>query len=62
MKRALRFFLWGLIAVVALGGALFGYFIYSPAPETPRLSGRLAKGTLVVGGWKRTYLTYVPQG
>jgi len=62
MKRALRFFLWGLIAVVALFGALFGYFIYSPAPEVPRLSGRLAKGTLEVGGWKRTYLTYVPQG
>ena len=62
MKRALRFFLWGLIVVVALGGALFGYFIYSPAPEVPRLSGKLTKGTLEVSGWKRTYLTYVPRG
>lgn len=62
MRRTLRFLLWGLIVVVALGGALFGYFVYSPAPEVPRLSGKLSKGTLEVGGLKRTYLTYVPQG
>src|SRR4029077_11619035 len=62
VPRFLRFFLWGLIAVVALGGALFGYFVYSPAPEVPRLSGKLTQGTLEVGGRKRTYLTYVPQG
>lgn len=61
MKRALRFFLWGLLIVVALLGVLFGYFIYRPAPEVPRLSGRLTRGTLEVGGWKRSYLTYVPQ-
>lgn len=61
MRRALRFLLWGLI-VVALGGALFGYFVYSPAPAAPRLSGRLVKGTVEVDGLKRTYLTYVPQG
>ena len=65
MRRVLRFFLWGLIGVVALGvvlGALFGYFVYSPAPEVPRLSGTLAKGSVVIGELKRTYLTYVPQG
>jgi polyhydroxybutyrate depolymerase len=60
--RFLRFFLWGLIVVVALGGALFGYFVYSPPPEVPRLSGALTKGTIEVGGLKRTYLTYVPRG
>jgi polyhydroxybutyrate depolymerase len=43
-------------------GALFGYFVYSPAPEVPRLSGTLAKGTIAVGGLKRGYLTYVPRG
>jgi polyhydroxybutyrate depolymerase len=62
MRRVLRFFLWGLIVVVALGGALVGYFVYSPAPEVPRLSGTLARGTIAVGGLKRTYLTYVPRG
>src|SRR5439155_19214184 len=62
VPRFLRFFLWGLIVVVALGGALFGYFVYSPAPEVPRLSGTLTKGTIEVGGRTRTYLTYVPLG
>ena len=58
MKRILR----GLIVVVALVGALFGYFVYSPAPEVPRLSGTLTKGTIEVDGRTRTYLTYVPRG
>jgi polyhydroxybutyrate depolymerase len=64
MRRVLRFFLWGLIVIVALSaglGVLFGYFVYSPAPEVPRLSGTLSKGTIEVGGLKRTYLTYVPR-
>ena len=62
MRRVLRFVLWGLISVVALGGALFAYFVYSPSPEVPRLSGTLTKGTIEVGGLSRTYLTYVPLG
>jgi hypothetical protein len=41
VPRFLRFFLWGLIVIVVLSGALFGYFVYSPAPEVPRLSGTL---------------------
>jgi polyhydroxybutyrate depolymerase len=49
-----------LIVVVALG-ALLVYFVYSLTPEAPRLSGKLIKGILEVGGLKRTYLTYVPQ-
>lgn len=64
MRRVLRFILWGLIGVVALGGALgalFGYFVYSSAPEVPGLSGTLTKGTIAVGELKRTYLTYVPR-
>ena len=65
MRKTLRFVLWGLIAVVALLGvlgAVFGYFVYSPAPEVPRLSGTLTKGAIEAGGRKRTYLTYVPRG
>jgi polyhydroxybutyrate depolymerase len=53
-----------LIVFVALGcvlAALFGYFVYSPAPEVPRLSGTLTRGTIEVGGLKRTYLLYVPR-
>src|ERR1700731_509707 len=62
VPRFLRFFLWGLIVVVALGGALFGYFVYSPALEVPRLSGTLTQGTIEEGGRTRTYLTYAPLG
>ena len=65
MKRVLRFLrfcLLSLIIVVVLAGALFAYFVYSPDPELPRLSGTLAKGSIEVGGLERTYLTYVPQG
>jgi polyhydroxybutyrate depolymerase len=62
VRRVLRFFVWGMIAVVALGGALFNYFIYTPDPEVPRLSGRVAEGVIEIGGLKRSYLTYVPQG
>lgn len=61
MRRILRFFLWVSIVVVALG-ALLVYFVYTPVPAAPRLSGTLTKGTIEVGGLKRSYLTYVPQG
>jgi polyhydroxybutyrate depolymerase len=61
MKKVLRLFLWSLIVVVALGGALFGYFVYSPTPPVPLLSGQLTKGTIQVDGLERTYLTYVPR-
>ena len=65
MRRVLRFIFRGLIGVVALVGvlgALLGYFGYSPAPEVPRLSGALTRGTMTVGGLERTYRTYVPRG
>jgi polyhydroxybutyrate depolymerase len=60
--RFLRFCLWSLLGLVALGGALFGYFVYSPDPEVPPLSGTVTKGSIEVGGLRRTYLTYVPRG
>jgi polyhydroxybutyrate depolymerase len=65
MRRVLRFIFRGLIGVVALVsvlGALLGYFGYLPTPEAPRLSGTLTRGTITVGGLKRTYRTYVPRG
>lgn len=65
MKRFLRVLGYSLLSmgvVVVSAAVLFAYFIYSPAPELPRLSGTLAKGSIEVAGWKRTYLTYLPQG
>ena len=58
MRRVLRFIFRGLIGVVALVGvlgALLVYFGYSPAPEAPRLSGTLTRGTMTVGGLTRTH-------
>ncbi len=60
--RFLRYCLWSLLVLVVLGGALFGYYGYAPAPEIPQLSGTLTQGSIEVGGLKRTYLTYVPRG
>lgn len=64
IKRVLRFVAFvflGLLSLVALAAALFGYFIYSPDPQPPALSGTLAKGSLAFDGMNRTYLTYVPK-
>jgi polyhydroxybutyrate depolymerase len=60
--RVLRFCLLSVVVIVVLCGALFGYFVYSPAPEAPHLSGTLTKETIEVDGLTRTYRTYVPQG
>jgi polyhydroxybutyrate depolymerase len=65
MRRVLRFLVFcllSLLGLVALCGALFGYFVYTPPPEIPHLSGTLTKGSIEVGGLKRTYTTYVPGG
>ena len=64
MKKVLRFIAFGflgLLSVVVLAAALFGYFIYSPDPQLPALSGKLAKASLVFDGMNRTYLTYIPK-
>lgn len=65
LRWALRVALWGLLgllALVALGGALFGYFVYSPDPALPALSGTLTRGSIEVDGLKRSYLRYLPRG
>lgn len=60
--RVLRFCLLSVAALVAVAGALFGWFLYTPAAEVPRLSGTVAKGSIEVGGLTRTYQTYLPKG
>jgi polyhydroxybutyrate depolymerase len=62
MRRILRVVLWSMAAILVLGAALFGYFVYTPAPEKPALSGKLTAGSITVGGYKRVYLLYVPRG
>ena len=65
VKTILRFVLWLLIGGVALAGilaALAGYFLYTPNPELPRLSGTVTAGSIVIDGRKRTFQAYVPKG
>ncbi|MCV2370746.1 extracellular catalytic domain type 1 short-chain-length polyhydroxyalkanoate depolymerase [Roseateles oligotrophus] len=64
MKRVLRFLLRGLLGLIALLAVLagvFAYFLYTPDPEVPQLSGSLVKGEIDVAGVKRGYRTYVPK-
>jgi polyhydroxybutyrate depolymerase len=64
VKTALRFVLWLLMGVVALAGlvaVLAGYFLYTPNPQLPRLSGTVTAGSIVIDGRKRTYQAYVPK-
>ena len=65
MKRLPRFLLIGLaslLALVALAAALLAYFIHTPEPALPQLSGTLSRATMEVGGVQRSYRTYVPKG
>lgn len=62
LARILKVLFGGLILVAAAIAALFFYFLYSPAPDAPQLSGELTRGTIDAGGFTRTYLAYMPEG
>jgi polyhydroxybutyrate depolymerase len=65
VKTVLRFVLRLLIGAVALAGilaALAGYFLYTPDPALPRLSGTVTAGSIVLNGQPRTFQAYVPRG
>jgi polyhydroxybutyrate depolymerase len=65
VKTILRLVLWllmGGVALAAILAALAGYFLYTPNPELPRLSGTVTAGSIVINGRKRTYQAYVPKG
>lgn len=59
--RIAKFLLGGLIALAALFGALFYYFIATPEPEPPALAGLYSKASLEHGGRARSYRVYVPK-
>lgn len=65
MKRLPRLLWIGLLSLLALGAlvaALLAYFIYTPEPELPPLSGTLSRGSMEVAGVQRSYRSYVPRG
>jgi polyhydroxybutyrate depolymerase len=49
-----------VLGILALIGAAYGYFWYSPAPPLPPLSGAIQQNAVRVGDKVRTYLVYVP--
>lgn len=65
MKRIPRYLLLGflyLLALLAVLAGLLGYFVYTPDPALPQLSGTLGKASIEVAGMTRRYRTYVPKG
>lgn len=65
MHRFWRFLLRGLLAffgLLVVLAALLAYYVYTPDPEQPQLSGTLSQGTLEVAGLERRYRIYVPKG
>ena len=61
MGRVLRIVLLSVLGIAALLGGLYFWFIYTPIPPAPHLSGTLEHGSIAVRGRTRTYLTYVPK-
>ncbi len=61
MKKALWFILLCLTLLLTLCAGLFAYFVYTPAPEMPPLTGELTKATLEVNGETYTYRLYLPK-
>lgn len=64
MRVVAKVLLWvvaGMAALVALGAALFYYFVYTPAPEPPQLSGTLTRNAFEFDGLRRSYSIYLPQ-
>ena len=65
MKRLPRLMLIGLaslLALLVLTAALLAFFLYTPEPALPQLSGTLSRATLDVAGVQRSYRAYVPKG
>ncbi|WMW82201.1 PHB depolymerase family esterase [Undibacterium cyanobacteriorum] len=61
MKKILRRTLFALLCLLLIFGSLFVYFLYTPDPEMPALSGTFSKATIQVDGKERTYRTYLPK-
>lgn len=64
IKKIYRYvclFFASLLGLIAIGGGLFTYFLYSPDPELPKLTGSVTKANIEVGGVKRSYRSYLPR-
>jgi poly(3-hydroxybutyrate) depolymerase len=48
------------LGIVALSGAAYAYYWYSPAPEVPHLSAAIRRSTIGLAERERSCLAYVP--
>lgn len=47
--------------LLLLGAVAYFYFVYSPVPAEPQLSGKIHSGKIHVSHQDRNYLTYIPK-
>lgn len=60
MRRVRRWLLIGACAIPVGAGAAYWYFLYTPAPEVPRLGSSVEYDSIRVEGLVRSYAFYVP--
>lgn len=60
MRRVVRWLLIGASSLAVVAGAAFWYFLYTPAPELPRLGASIEYDSLRVGDLVRSYAVYAP--
>lgn len=60
MAKMLKGVFFGLLTVALGLAALIWYFIYTPEPDEPALSGVLTRGAIESGGAMRSYFYYAP--
>lgn len=58
--RTLKGVGWMLLIVLFVGGAIWGYWGYSPIPDEPVLSSEAQSGQLEWGGRERRFIEYIP--
>ena len=64
MKSILKIVKYILLTLMGIGislGLLVWYFVYSPIPSAPALTGVVKRGEIQSGGLRRTYQLYVPR-
>ena len=60
IRRVRRVLLIGAGSVLVAAAAAYGYFIYAPSPEAPRLSASVMRDSIRAGNLVRSFAFYVP--
>jgi len=60
--RTLKGVGWLLLILLVVGGAIWGYWGYSPVPDEPALSGVIHSEQMEWDGRERRFIEYIPAG